>query len=152
MQKCKVLSLNVRGIREQTKRRGIFSYLKDQKADFYFLQETYSTVSDEAVWKSEWGGDIIFSHGNCHSRGVCILIGPWVNISVDYSFEDNSGRLALITFNLHCLNLSLCNIYAPNNQTDQLQFIRDLNNCLMDKTELTTHCGRRLELHANEKR
>ena len=98
MQKCKVLSLNVRGIREQTKRRGIFSYLKDQKADFYFLQETYSTISDEAVWKTEWGGDIIFSHGNCHSRGVCILIGPWVNISVDYSFKDKFWKLGINHF------------------------------------------------------
>ena len=60
MQKCKVLSLNVRGIREQTKRRGIFSYLKDQKADFYFLQETYSTVADEVVWKMN-GAEILYS-------------------------------------------------------------------------------------------
>ena len=37
-----VFSLNVRGIREQTKRRSIFSYLKDQRANVYFLQETYS--------------------------------------------------------------------------------------------------------------
>lgn len=39
---CKVISLNVRGIRDQAKRRSIFSYLKDQKASIYFLQETYS--------------------------------------------------------------------------------------------------------------
>ena len=71
-----MLSINVRGITEQTKRRGMLSYLKGQKEDFYFLQETYSTVSDEAVWKSEWGGDIVFSHDNCHSRGACILIVP----------------------------------------------------------------------------
>ena len=48
---CKILSLNVRGIREATKRRGIFSYLKDEKASFYFLQETYSETTDENVWK-----------------------------------------------------------------------------------------------------
>ena len=32
-----VVSLNVRGIREQTKKRSIFSYLKDQRANVYFL-------------------------------------------------------------------------------------------------------------------
>ena len=37
-----ILSLKVRGIREQTKRRSIFSYLKDQKANIDFLQATYS--------------------------------------------------------------------------------------------------------------
>ena len=35
-------------------------YLKDQEANFYFLQETYSKVSDEAVWRNEWGGEIFF--------------------------------------------------------------------------------------------
>ena len=58
--KCKVFSLNVRGMREQTKRRSIFTYLKDQKADFYFLQETYSDASDESMWQSEWGGGVRF--------------------------------------------------------------------------------------------
>ena len=41
------VSLNIRGIREQTKRRSISSYLKDQRANVYFLQETYSEPADE---------------------------------------------------------------------------------------------------------
>ena len=40
--KFDVFSLHVRGIRDQTKRRSIISYLKDQKAKLYFLQETYT--------------------------------------------------------------------------------------------------------------
>ena len=78
---CKILSLNVRGIRDCDKRRSIFSFLKDQKATFYFLQETYSDPNDESFWKSEWGGNIIFSHGLHRSRGVCILIDPSVQNS-----------------------------------------------------------------------
>ena len=44
-------------------------YLKDQKADFCFLQETFSKASDEVIWRNEWGGQIYFSHGTCHSKG-----------------------------------------------------------------------------------
>ena len=62
-----IISLNVRGLREQSKRRCIFSYLKDQKSKFYFLQETYSEVNDETIWKNEWGGKIFFSYGTKHS-------------------------------------------------------------------------------------
>ena len=80
---CKIVSLNVRGIREPTKRRSIFSYLKDQKASFYFLQETYSERSDENVWRNECGGEVFFSHGSKHSRGVCILVDPSTKIKVD---------------------------------------------------------------------
>ena len=34
--------------------------------------------------------------------------------------------------------LSLCNIYAPNDQVNQLQFMQELNNCIIDKSELTS--------------
>ena len=44
----------------------------------------------------------------------------------------------LITILLNSRKLSLCNIYAPNNQTDQLEFLQELNNCLMDKSELSS--------------
>ena len=136
---CKILSLNVRGIRDCDKRRSIFSFLKDQKATFYFLQETYSDPNDESFWKSEWGGNIIFSHGSHHSRGVCILIDPSVqNSKILYSLSDDSGRIVLINLIFQGLELSLCNIYAPNNHSDQLEFIAKLNNCLIDKSEIAS--------------
>ena len=132
-----ILSLNVRGIREQTKRRSIFSYLKDQKANIYFLQETYSEPADEILWKNEWGGELFFSHGTNHSKGVCILINPSVNYQFDYSYANTSDRIILITITLGSQKVSFCNIYALNNQTNQLEFMQELNNCIMDKTELT---------------
>ena len=74
--KFDVFSLNVRGIRDQTKRRRMFSYLKDQKAKLYFLQETYSEQGDETIWKNEWGGDMFFPMAPAIVKGsafFCIL-------------------------------------------------------------------------------
>ena len=34
--------------------------------------------------------------------------------------------------------LLLCNIYAPNNQAEKLEFWQELTNCLIAKSELTT--------------
>lgn len=31
-----------------------------------------------------------------------------------------------------------CNIYAPNDQVNQLKFMQELNNCIIDKSELTS--------------
>ena len=45
--KLKLLSLNVRGIRNVNKRRAILSYLKIKKATIFCLQETYSLPEDE---------------------------------------------------------------------------------------------------------
>ena len=58
--KYDILSLNVRGIRDQAKWRSIFLYLKDHDSKIYFLQETYSQPEDEIIWKNEWGGEIFF--------------------------------------------------------------------------------------------
>jgi len=136
--KLDVLSLNVRGIRDQIKRRSIFSFLKDSKTNICFLQETYSELNDEIIWKNDWGGEIFFSHGTNHSKGVCILINPSFHCQVDYCYSNKSGRIVLITITLGPQKLSLCNIYAPDNQTNQLEFLPELNNCIIDKTELTT--------------
>ena len=62
--KCLVMSQNVGGLRDPNKRRNIFSYLKDLGANFCFLQETFSNLSDENIWKNEsgrgWGGEKSF--------------------------------------------------------------------------------------------
>ena len=52
-QKCSVFSFNVRGLRDTVNRRSIHTYFKDQEANFYFLQETFSNVSEEAICRNE---------------------------------------------------------------------------------------------------
>ena len=56
---------------------------------------------------------------------------------INYSFSDKSGRIKVITIIINTLMLSICNIYAPNNQAKQLKFLPKLNYCLMDESEQT---------------
>jgi len=84
------------------------------------------------------GEVIFFSHGTKHSKGVCILINPLVQDKIDCCYSDKSGRIVLITIVINSLMKSLCNIYAPNNQAKQLEFLQELSNCLIDKSELAT--------------
>ena len=137
LHKCSVISLNVRGLRDTVKRRSIFSYLKDQDVNFYFLQETFSKGSDETVWRNEWGGEIYFSHGTSQSKGVCILINRVVKEKVTFTFSDADGRIILINLTYNGLKLSFCNIYGPNDHTQQVSFIQELNCLLIDKSEIT---------------
>lgn len=59
----KLVSLNVRGLRNFRNHRAIFTWGRKQKADLIFLQETHSTKADEFKWKKEWGFEIIFLMG-----------------------------------------------------------------------------------------
>ena len=94
--KISILSLNVRGLRNQVKRRGTFRFLKDQNCQIYLLQETFSEQKDEPIWKCEWGGAIFFSHGSTHSKGVYILINPSNKLNVEVSGKDLDGRIVSI--------------------------------------------------------
>ena len=69
---------------------------------------------------------------------MCILINPTMQLQVDSRYSNNSGRIVLITTSLNGQKVTLCNIYAPNDQANQLQFLQELNNCIIDKTELTS--------------
>ena len=63
--------------------------IHNQKAHFYFLQETYSDKKP----KAEWGGKIFCSHGTKHSKGVMILLNLKFDIDVIKFKKDNHGRL-----------------------------------------------------------
>jgi len=136
--------LNVRGLRDTVKRRSIFTYLKDQEANVYFLQETFSKVSDEAVWRNDWGGEIYFSHRTSQSKGVCILINWAVKEKVTPS-SDADSRIILINLTNNGLKLSFCNMYAPNDHTQQVSFIQQQNEQIGN---YNSYSRRWLELYA----
>ena len=64
----KVSSLNVRGINNCIKRKKIFRDILIKKFYFFLIQEVYSMAKVESLWKSEWGGEIIFSHRDSNAR------------------------------------------------------------------------------------
>ena len=129
--RCKILSLNVRGLKNRLKRRSVFKYLKDQNCLFYCLQETYSEPKDELIWRNEWRGGIFFSHGSNHQKGVCILLNPASKLAIEECHMDNEGRIVAVNVVLNNLRFSICNIYAPNCFAEQTKFAQTLNAFLL---------------------
>ena len=116
--------MNVRGLRNVNKRRAIFSYLKNQKATNFNLQETFSKQEDEKAWSAEWGGKILFSHGSEHSKGVSILVNPNSTFQLSTVEIDSHGRYIIAKLQIEETIFFLVNIYAPNDHREQEQFIR----------------------------
>ena len=128
-----VLSLNARGLNKTIKRRQIFRWLHQKKSDIVFLQETYYSAQNLKSWEAEWGGKMIGSHGTNHSRGVMILFKPKLGVNIEQILCDRNGRYILSEAVLECEKLVLLNIYAPNDQTQQVQFLRGLSNSVLNK-------------------
>ena len=133
--KLKLLSLNVRGLRNVNKRRAIFSYLKSQKATIFCLQETYSSIEDEKVWPAEWGGKIFFSHGSSHSRGVCVLLNPQSTFHLRCVEADTEGRFLIVKVTIDEECFFITNVYAPTDYRDQDSFICRLRKQLISNTD-----------------
>lgn len=119
-----LLSLNVRGLNEEKKRRSIFRWIKQLSVDVCLLQETYSTPEVENLWKNEWRGRIVYSHGTNHARGVAILIKPDLDIDIENIFCDDSGRIIILSAKIQNTDCNIINIYSPNDEKSQCHFFR----------------------------
>ena len=124
------ISLNVRGINNRKKRLSIFRFLKKEKCDICFLQETYSAKENEIEWSDDWGGQCLFSHGRKHSRGVMILIRQGLECTTSDLNIDLHGRYIICKADTFLQNLMFVNIYAPTNETEQHRFFENLYRIL----------------------
>ena len=91
----KVGSLNVRGINDDVKRKGIFDWAKKQ-FDIVMLQECYCCKDIEAKWVDEWEGDCLFSHGSKHSKRTMIHFKRGLDIDIELEQIDNLGRYIIV--------------------------------------------------------
>ena len=122
----KVMSFNVRGLRDEKKRKSIFRFVKRKNIDICFIQEAHSTLNDEETWKKDWEGDIYYSNGGHNARGVLVLIKPNLDFKMEDLSRDHEGRL--LTFNCYIqgLPVKLINVYAPNTIEARIKYFRNL--------------------------
>ena len=90
----KIVSLNVRSLGNQTKRKKIFDFIAKQKSHIAFLQETHSDRNCESIWSSQWHGDMILAHGDTNARGVAVLMRKGLAKSIKKSYIDTNGRFS----------------------------------------------------------
>ena len=89
-EKLRILTQNVRGLRDFAKRKGAFQFVRT-RCEIALLQETYSNEDDERLWKIQWGDEAVFSHGTNKSRG-CIILYKQSKVEVIKKISDEEGR------------------------------------------------------------
>ena len=121
-------SRNVNGLGSTSKRQSFFELFKASKANVFLIQETHSTKEVEDQWKSEWEGDIYFSHGTSSTVGIAILIKRNTPLNISNITRDNQGRYIIIETFIGKKDTALCNLYAPND--DDPEFFMELRNTI----------------------
>ena len=126
----KLLSLNVRGLRQEIKRKSIFNYFRKKHADIVFIQESHALDSDNTIWKNQWGGEIVFSNWTSKARGVMVLFSPNLSYNIKHVFKDEEGRMIHVRIVLNDITYELINIYAPNTHILQKYFYQKMSSYL----------------------
>ena len=131
-----IFSLNSRGLRDKKKRENLFYWLKEKNAGIIFLQETYWTEDILSNIEKEWGSKILLSQGTQHSKGTAILFSKNINLDLLNVHRSDDGRMILANIKIEDKNMTLINIYAPNNQNDRKSFF---NKVLKWSTQYSTN-------------
>ena len=127
IQNLKIASFNVRGMRTNLKQDALIESLSNLKLNIIALQETHLLKKDIDILKNKWQGPIFHSEGTTRSKGLCFLFDKYFkNINIDVIAKNE--RLLLCSCDIGNKILYLCNVYAPNNINDKLNFFNDVNN------------------------
>lgn len=118
------MTLNVRGLRDERKRKEVFSYLKDMKYSIYCIQDFHCTVLCEHKYEKEWGYKCYFSSYSSNSRGVAILFNNNFSEEVHSVKKDNAGNWIAIDVEAQGQRFTLVNLYGPND--DKPEFYRSV--------------------------
>lgn len=119
-------SVNVTGVKNEVKRKSLFLFLQNKRADFYFIQESHSSEGDGSHWRSQWGSNGWFSHGSNRSAGVAILQGEGGGQIIKHD-TDKDGRWIILLADINQSLVILINIYASNSKS--------LNNIIFSTIE-----------------
>lgn len=124
----RLATLNVRGARNNEKRRAIIRWALDNNIDILCAQETYCTHEFIDTFNRDWNGHVLHSYSDStHSRGVCIMIRKKLDYKLINSHRSDDGRMVLINISINDLVITIANIYAPNNVNERNQFFKRMS-------------------------
>lgn len=121
----KLGTLNCRGLRNNSKRKSIFRFLKQRKYDIVCLQETYILKNDIDAWQKEWRGKIFCIPGTAHSKGQIILTKNNLDIS-EISTKSMGDRILVLLCKHEEMNFVIINAYAPQCDREKKDFLMTL--------------------------
>ena len=132
----RILTCNVNGIRDNTKRKNIFQYLQKSNSNIVLLQETHSSPSTNNIWSKEWDGKIIWNSGTNFKCGVAILIKNNTNIKILQTNQDTQGRILSANIEYNNQKMQIINIYAPNKPNKKPTFFENVNQYIQPNLPL----------------
>jgi exonuclease III len=119
----------------------------------FFIQETHSTPIKEHLWRSSWGDNILFSHGESNSSGVAIMFSKCLEYKIIKHKTDTEGRYIISDILLKDKKYTLVNVYMPVSkyENQQIKCLKSLRNELKNFEKDTIIMGGDFNIRMNRK-
>ena len=128
MTPLKIISLNVRGLRDNEKCTNVFEWLHMNKYDIILLQETYIYCKrDTDIICREWGSPLVvlWYLSEPGDRHPLLPIFPGQN-RPNQIITDHAERILSVTIDLNETSFQVCNVYCPTDGTECCEFLNNL--------------------------
>ena len=123
--KLKILTINVNGLNNLSKRNKIFNFLKASKIDITLMQETHSIKNTKKQWQKEWDGMSFWNSGPIHlTARIASLFSENFQGKIQNIKNGNTGRISSISFTLNKQLFSIVN--GPNKSYQRESFFQSL--------------------------
>lgn len=124
-----LFSWNVNGLRNVEKIDNVLSIAKENRVDFFVLQETFWDDSSIQTVRKKWEGDIFYSnYGDKCRRGVAVLVNLKFKEITKQLYRDEQGRILKLRVEHDFEPFDLITIYAPNNDKERIELIQEVEN------------------------
>lgn len=112
--KVKIVSINIRGLNNQIKKKRFLSLLQKINADVVMVQETHLRKAIDFIASRKRYPYQLLAAGSSKARGVAILLRNSVRFEEVARYKDPKGRFAFIKGKLNNELVTLASVYAPN--------------------------------------
>ena len=136
-----IITYNVRGLGDFSKRKDIFDFLRSHSADIICLQEVHVTPGKENVFKNQWGGKAWFSPVSSVAGGVGILVQNKIACKLIDVSTNGKGNAIFLTLKINEVVIKIGNIYGPPDCDDPGFFDEVFRMAFSDQQENLILCG-----------
>ena len=136
-----IITCNVRGLGDFSKRKDIFDFLRGQSADVICLQEVHIASGMENLFRNQWGGRAWFSANSSMAGGVGILIQNETVCKVLIVITPDNGNTIILNIEVCEARLQIINVYGPSDRDDSAFFEKVFSLASSEQIDHTIYCG-----------
>ena len=118
------ISINVRGGINPVKIQRMVK--ETERNDVILIQESNWTKEAAEGFKRRWDGEVFYNNSDKKGRGVAFLIKRDVCEKVAEIYSDKEGKILTITMEENNEKITVCNIHAPNEDKERVDFFKKL--------------------------